>query len=742
LARAARLARWSTAAVAVAGSLALAGPAAAAPKKPVEGGHQSNNTSLSGAIAVATQGTIAWTAAYNTGQLTAVDFANPASPTISGTTAGATIGSNTNTLENATNVTIPPGSNYAYVVSKNRNVGTSSNDDGNGDSLTIVNISNPSSPSVVGAVDDPSTTNSSLFGAYGVAVSGNYAYVASQGLLPHSQGNPQSPQTSTGSFDVINVNTPSNPQIVTSATLYNNSLPGQWAGSNALDHATSVAISGNYAYVTAANQDDLTVINISTPTSPKIVAVLHDATNLDFDVDVTIQGNYAYVANQIDSPSPSLAVVDISNPLNPHVVGTLVSTWLAGAYRIRTLGNFAYVAAHDGNNAAVVDISNPSNPVLATGINDPAYFSNTTGVAVDATGHSMLVTTPDVSNAGNLIGAITPLTLDPLANSVSIAPSSEPLNPTSQTTASFSFTSTDAVSSTSCSLDGGAYSPCTSHTTQAYTGLGSGSHTFTVRSTDAAGNASYDQYSWVVSPNASAPVKPSNRTRPKIRGTALQGRTLTLSAGTWSGSPAPTFSYQWEDCNSHGSSCTPIPGANATSYKLQGPDVGSTIRVAIAGFNPAGSATAKSGHTAAVQPPAGQVKALLRRSLLPSGGQSSIRALLKLGSYASTLTPLWGGRAQIRWYYLPHGAVLPGTRGRGHGHRPAAVLIAAGTAKLKQGRTVKLKVKLTRSGRAMLAGSRSLKLTALGTVTPTGGHASAFTRKFSLAFGRGARGLG
>ena len=56
--------------------------------------------------------------------------------------------------------------------------GTGSNDDGTGNSLTILDIaSNPSSPSVVGTIRDANT----LFGAYGVAVSGNYAYVASQG---------------------------------------------------------------------------------------------------------------------------------------------------------------------------------------------------------------------------------------------------------------------------------------------------------------------------------------------------------------------------------------------------------------------------------------------------------------------------------------------------------------------------------------------------------------------------------
>jgi hypothetical protein len=603
---------WAAASAAVLGSLALAGPALAA-TKPVEGGSQANNTSLSGALAVATQGTVAWTAAYDTGQLTGVDFSNASAPTLLGTTAGATLGGNANTLENATNVTI--AGSYAYVVSKNRNTPAppatpTGNDDGNGDSLTIVDISNSTKPIVVGSVDDPSTTNSSLFGAYGVAVgtSGGrtYAYVASQGLL---SGQPTIPQTSTGSFDVIDVTTPTQPKIV--ASLYNNSLTG--ADANALDHATSVAISGNYAYVTASYDHTLTVIDISHPTSPQIVATLSDSTNLYFDVDVTIQGNYAYVADQVDSPMVSMAAVDISDPLHPHVVGELASTWLAGAYRIRVQGDFAYVAAHDGNNAAIVDISDPTHPVLATGLNDPAYFANTTGVAVDATGQTMLLTTPDVSNAGNLIGATTAVTLDPASNSVTITPSSEPPSWTTQTSANFAFTFADSVASASCYLDN-APTPCTTHTTASLSGLSPGYHMFQVDSTDAAGNVAHDSYSWAID----APV---NTAAPTIAGTPTQSQTLDALQGTWLGSAPLNLTNQWEDCDQSGGNCTPIAGATGSTYTVQPSDGGSTIEVWVTGSNTSGQMVAASAPTAVVSsPPANRTAPMI--SGTPTQGQT------------------------------------------------------------------------------------------------------------------------
>ena len=61
-----------------------------------------------------------------------------------------------------------------------------------------------------------------------------------------------------------------------------------------------------------------------------------------------------------------------------------------------------------------------------------------------------------------------------------------PADPTTSTSASFSFTSTEGSSTFECQLDGGGYSSCTSP--KSYAGpLSDGSHTFLVRATDPAG---------------------------------------------------------------------------------------------------------------------------------------------------------------------------------------------------------------------------------------------------------------
>jgi hypothetical protein len=69
------------------------------------------------------------------------------------------------------------------------------------------------------------------------------------------------------------------------------------------------------------------------------------------------------------------------------------------------------------------------------------------------------------------------------------------------------FEATDAVGvdNTQCSLDGQTFSSCTSPVI--YDGLRKGTHNFTVRSTDAAGNTGEDQFTWTVNPAEAAKMR-------------------------------------------------------------------------------------------------------------------------------------------------------------------------------------------------------------------------------------------
>jgi hypothetical protein len=118
-----------------------------------------------------------------------------------------------------------------------------------------------------------------------------------------------------------------------------------------------------------------------------------------------------------------------------------------------------------------------------------------------------------------------------------------------------------------------------------------------VTATNSAGSAKANSaQTGVVAASASAPV---NTALPTVSGSAVQGSTLTESDGSWSGSPAPTFTRQWQRCTS-ATVCADISGATGTSYVLVAADVGDTIRVVVTATNSAGSAKANSAQTGVV----------------------------------------------------------------------------------------------------------------------------------------------
>ncbi len=105
------------------------------------------------------------------------------------------------------------------------------------DGLRIIDVSNPANPNEVGYYNTASNGGSVVFG---VAVSGNYAYMAggSDGLRIIDVSNPSSPKE-VGFYDTGGF-------------------------------TRGVAVSGNYAYV-ADNEDGLRIIDVSNPANPNEV---------------------------------------------------------------------------------------------------------------------------------------------------------------------------------------------------------------------------------------------------------------------------------------------------------------------------------------------------------------------------------------------------------------------------------------------------------------------------------------
>src|SRR6478672_1774396 len=176
------------------------------------------------------------------------------------------------------------------------------------------------------------------------------------------------------------------------------------------------------------------------------------------------------------------------------------------------------------------------------------------GAFAACTSPTTLGSTPDGShtytvratdNAGNTGQASYSWTIDTVAPTVTLG--NKPPNPSNDATPTFSF-SAGETSTFQCELDAGAFAPCTSPTTLGSTA--DGSHTYTVKATDGAGNTGpATSYVWTIDTVAPAvtfsikPPTPTNDTTPDFAFSANEtvpgGFQCQLDAGAFASCTSP-----------------------------------------------------------------------------------------------------------------------------------------------------------------------------------------------------------
>ena len=116
---------------------------------------------------------------------------------------------------------------------------------------------------------------------------------------------------------------------------------------------------------------------------------------------------------------------------------------------------------------------------------------------------------------------------------------------------------------------------------------------------------------------AAPAAPPTNTAEPTISGRAEQGRTLSATPGSWSGTGPISFSYRWVRCNSAGGDCLSISGGSSRNYRVSSGDVGHKLRFNVTARNSLGSSTVISTESAIVTEPlpSGAIR-------LPSGAPS------------------------------------------------------------------------------------------------------------------------
>ena len=257
---------------------------------------------------------------------------------MSNRTARAEVGHLTYTAVNVLTVT----GSYAYVCS-----------DYNG--VYILDIANPEAPQEIGLIE---------VGAYvqAIRIKGDLAFIASlgDGLIIADISDPAAPQVVWESPDILysfDVDVQDNYAYISISNFgllaLDISDPAAPVNANIYipeAQINGIAVAGNYAYL-AASWNGFEVVDLTT--MQKVAGI--DSLQYSFKIDVV--GDYAYMS--YGDPECPLAIIDISEPLEPQTLGIY--------YPPQDLVNFtivddlAYIADFE-HCLRVVDISDPANP--------------------------------------------------------------------------------------------------------------------------------------------------------------------------------------------------------------------------------------------------------------------------------------------------------------------------------------------------------------------------------------------
>jgi len=218
-------------------------------------------------------------------------------------------------------------------------------------SLKVVDVSNPTSPTVISTIESTPVTSST------VVIKDDYAIVGD----------------TTKGFAIYDISDKTNPINVNYTQIS--------------DGVIDLEINGDYLYVLGL-PFYFHVYDISNPVNPIEVGNYNCTTTV---FGLTIQGSHAFIGTK-----DRLRIVDIIDKANPSEIGGLDT--LPYIYDIAIDGNFAYLSC-EADGLEIIDISVISNPVLVYDLNieENAYAITLLGNYA-VIGHSSGMTTVDISN--------------------------------------------------------------------------------------------------------------------------------------------------------------------------------------------------------------------------------------------------------------------------------------------------------------------------------------------------------
>jgi len=170
-----------------------------------------------------------------------------------------------------------------------------------------------------------------------LVIRGNYAYVIGQGGLI-----------------VINVSNSDNPYIEGFASIQGDCY--------------DLALYGNYAYITSNDvtlKGLLNIVDISTASNPSFVSSNNVA---NIAQGIAYNNNHVFIADN-DPGSPSLIIINVSNPLLPYTVFSYPLDGRPSGVDISTPGSNTYAHVTNGMGLRIIDVTYPSMPTFGGSVN-------------------------------------------------------------------------------------------------------------------------------------------------------------------------------------------------------------------------------------------------------------------------------------------------------------------------------------------------------------------------------------
>jgi hypothetical protein len=183
-----------------------------------------------------------------------------------------------------------------------------------------------------------------------VVVQGRFAYVINSGT--------------SDTFMVMDVSDPTSPTPVGSVALS--------------DAPTRLFVRGRYAYIAHVQDRRYSIVDISIPTAPVVVAnpQLPTVSGVPIPRDVYVRGLYLYVLSD-DGLGGTLRTIDVTDPSAPTYLRSMsFSSTTANPIAMTGQGRYLYIANNGIAGFTVVDLLQPAQPVEAVTTNDTGVTGN------------------------------------------------------------------------------------------------------------------------------------------------------------------------------------------------------------------------------------------------------------------------------------------------------------------------------------------------------------------------------